>query len=685
MSPTSNAPRSSPISTTIAVLIVAGLAVAGCGEDSADEDGDIVSITAPGDDDYVNDRRVEIEGTVDGDHSVEVNGYPADVDDGHWSVDVDYDTDGRVTATAEAGGDEESVTFVIDTHKPDFEITDPPRGSVIDADADQEGTVTVRGDIGKVGQSGLQLFEINGRSIDTAEGESFETEITLDEGFNRLNFKAIDGAHNEVESNRGAIYGPLTEPDSSIDEAAQLDVDEPSGIQALTDIVEAYVTPERISQYVVAGFQDQDDIPVDVEITDIDWEEMDLSLNPTDGLLEITLIFTDLQVDGEFPEDDEDEEPVEGTIQIDELTVEMDLELSTDDNDLVIDVVDDAIDAPGMTITLDGDEASGWLEAAAELALVIAFEEFVGDLIEDNLYDPEMLTQEVEFVDRTIVFSLLLEEIHVSTNGITIGLGLEFPGDRHEDVPDVPGALDRPVEASMTGSVDRPVLFHTTRTAADRLMHGIWETGLFHQNVGSDDLSDFTLPFELTADGLGTLLDSRIRDIHETDTPAKFGFRPLLPPVVEFTDEESASARIGDFLLDILLVPRDEAAADETRVVTLALHLDIDFDIVIDDDEIGLDLDIDASGDIADEPRFSFDRADTIDLITEILEILPPLLDDELKVEAEQQLEWATVSDPILRTHGQPRDRATVGVDISPADDYIDGDDVDEDPDDNDD
>lgn len=667
------------LSILLATSLVAG-ALAGCGDDPADAE-DVVTITSPAPDGYVDDRRVTIEGTVEGDHSVEVNGYPADVQDGQWEVDVDYDRDGRVTATATAGGDEETVTFTIDTVVPNFEVHTPERGTVLDSD-EHGDTVTVTGEVGKVGHSGLQLFEVNGTNLDVDEGESFETEVTVTDGFNLLSFHAIDGAHNELESNRAVVYGPLTEADSSIAEAARLDIDEPTGIDAITGIVEAYVTPDRISEYIVEGFEQEGEETIPVEINDIDWDDMSIEINPTDGILELELEMINLVVDGEYPTEDPDSDPIPGTIEIDVLVVELDLELGADDNHHpTIDVVDDELTTEGMTILI-GDEEQGWLSTPAELALVYAFEEFVADLIEENLFDPAMLTQEVEFFDRQIVFTLLLEDIHVAPTGISIEMGMEFPQEKYEDVADVPGALDRPVEGSVTGQMEKPILFHTNRTAADRLLHGIWETGLFHQEVGSDDLADFTLPFELTADGLGSLLDSRIRDIHETDTPAKFGFRPLLPPVIEFTGEETATAEVGDFLLDILLLPQADGTPRTTLVVTLALHLKVELEVVIEDDEVGLDLDIEASGDVADEPQFVFDRDDTIGLITEILEVIPPLLNDELQVDAEAELEWATVRDPELQTHGNPRDRATVGVEIEAAEDFIEDDDLDDGSDD---
>ncbi len=664
----------------VVALVSAAVIIAGCsdGDDAPVDDASILTITSPDDGSYENSRTVVVEGEVYEDYDVEVNGESAEVDGEHWEAEVEFRETGSVTATATAGPAEKSVDFTIDTTVPEITLHNPPRGKAIDSD-ESSGTVTVEGEIGEVGSSGVELVDVNGHSTELDDDNTFETEVTVRPGFNLIEAEVIDRARNSSKTNRAVVFGPLTDPGDSIDEAAHLDVDNPSGIDALEEVIEAYLTPEQVMQFVEGGF-DNEDIPV--EITDIDWEDFSLDLEPTDGVLEVVVEIEELQIDGAFPFDEESD-PLEGDIQIGYVKMELHVDIDAEDDELIVSIVNDVEDdmeVEDITITVDGEER-GWLETPAKIAIGIAFSELFEGLIEENLFDPGVLDQEVEFLDRTIEFSLLLQDVIITPSGIRIELGLQFPGEVHEEVDPMPGALNRPVAGSPGTSMAKPFLFHTDRTSMDRLLHGIWETGLFHQTVGNDDLSDVPLPFDLTADGLGSLLDSRIRDIHDTDTPAKLRFRPLLSPVLDFEDDQTGRVRVGDFLIDILLLPEDKPDT-ETLVVTIALHLDVELEVEIEDNQVGFDIDIDATGDVADEPDLSFDRADTVDLIVDLIEVVPSLMDSELSFDTAETLEWGRFENPEVLTHGQnqERDRVTIGLEVEPAEEYIEDDDV-EDPD----
>ena len=646
-----------------------------CGNSSDDARGDIaLTITAPDNGDFESERRVHFEGTVSGTSSVQVEGVSADVDGDYWEADVVFEDDGPQQATATAGDVETTVEFTIDTVVPTVEVHSPPRGTVLDADDHPDATVDLQGEVSNIGPSGLELLDVDGRQIDVADDGTFQREVAVDEGFNLLTVTATDGARNQLQTSRAVLYGPLADPEDAIDDAAELVVDNPSGIDTLTDVIESYLTADQIHEFVAVGFE-QEDIPVD--ITDIHWDDLQLDLSPEQGLLTIDIAVEGLRVDGQFDYDD-NSDPLQGYVEIDELDVELQVELGVDDDrQLQVDVIDDQITTDGVTVDLDGDQED-WLADAVEVAIAIAFEEFVAELIEDNLYDPEALTHNVEFLDQTIEITLLLDDIIVSSQGIAIGFGIDFPDHSSDVVADVAGALNRPVGSASSGSADRPFLFHTDRSAIDRLFDAIWRTGLFHQQLGNDELSAVELPFDLTADGLASLLDSRIRNLHDRHTPARLQLRPLLAPTIEFGGGEQATAYVGDFLIDVYLLPED---ADDTLVLTVALHLEVDLQLQIENNEIGFDLDIDASGDIADEPQFRFDRADTVDFIIDIIEIVPDLVQSDLAIDAQATLDWATFDNPLVHSHGADNEYLTVGVDVEAADNYIEDDDIGDDDD----
>lgn len=665
------------VSSSIALFATCYLLTAfGCGPNGSEtpEDEAQVTITAPEDDGYVSAKRVTVEGTARGVSEVKVNGERVNVSHDHWDTVVEFDHEGEARVTATAEDAEDRVDFIIDQTKPEVELTAPRRGAFIDGDADQTiHHVEVEGNLGEVGPSGLLLLDINGQTIEPDDDGTFSDEITVHPGMNRITMHAIDRARNETKTNRALIYGPLSEPDASIDEALRVDILEPEGTDVIEEVIEEYLSPEQIEQFVVAALEDQG---VPVELTDLDWSDLQIDLSTSDGTIDLAVTITDLFVEGSF-QYDEDSTPFEAHIEIGQLDVEMSVALGAEEDQLTVEVVDDDIETQDVTVNVGGEDRE-WLEGVVELAIKAAFAEFVGDLVEDNLFDPDMLTHEVEFMDRTIELTLLLEDVTISSRGISIGLGFDFSHDRHPDVPEVPGALNRPVGSNPGFDVVQPFLFHSTRTTADRVGHAVWESGLFHQRVGNDDLSGISLPFDLTADGLGNIIDPQIRDVHDTNTPAAFGLRPLLPPVFEFAESgenNAGNVELGDFLVDVILLPGD---GKETVVVTIALHLDVDIELQIEDNELAFDVDIDADGDLAATPEFDIDRESTVEFITDLIEIIPNFLQSDLSLDAQATMEWATIDNPTVQIHGDDNERITVGVDVSPAEDHIEDDDVEE-------
>ncbi len=637
-------------------------------EEQEEEEEEVtdLAIEAPEDGAIKSESSVVIAGSAEGASEVEVNGETAAVEDGQWEIELEFE-DGAVTVTANTDDDEASVDFIVDTTAPDFFIDTPERGMVVDAE-ESEATITVAGTLVDPGPSGLFVIEIEGEFVEPDQEGLFETEVSLEEGLNVITVMVLDNAHNERKERRALIYGPLTDPNASIDKAAQVDIDHPDGLGAIAGVIESYVTPEQIREFIDAG--DDADLPVDLD--DIDWEDLDVALTPHDGYLEIEITITDLFISGAFQLNGGGDSS-QGEIEIGHLKVSLDLVLSADDdNQLDVEVIDDDVEVSDITVNVDGQDQE-WAEPVVTGVIVYAFHTFIGDLLEDNLYDPDILTQQIEFLNRTIEITFLLEEIVISSRGISARLGLEFPGDKHPDVPTVAGALDRPASNTPGSSVDRSILFHSTRRTFDRVLHSLWYSGLIHQQFSNDDLAETDIPFEFSADGLANLLDNRIRDIHGADTPAELRLRPLLAPVLEFRSDGAGEVHLGDFLIDFLLVP-DEST--ETLILTVALQIVLEVGFDIGAEEVDFDLDVTAVGDVSDEPQFAFDHRRTVGFFTDLLELIPVLVGDDLNMEAETSLEWASITNPDVEIHGDDEDRITAGIDIEPVEEFIEDDDV---------
>ncbi len=651
------------IALLFAISTMATLAACGSnGDTGSNNDFEVdpqITITSPEPGSIHSQSQINVTGTAEHTDEVDVNGTTVPVVDDEWEVELSFE-DGEVTATASAGPTETSVEFIVDTQPPQIIIDTPQPGLMVDDENDDgQGSIVVTGELASVGPSGLEFFFIAGTALDIEEGDSFEHTVTLREGLNLIEFTAVDVAHNELTKHRAVIFGPLTDPDSPIDEALRADLFHPSGINAIAEVVESFLSPTRLDDFLGSDLELGDGISV--EIHELTWDEVDVDLSPRDdSFIRMQVSLKDLFFAGAFSYGSAD--PINGDISIGEVTLTLDVFLTLlDDNEIDIDIVDNDLELEDTTVNIEGEESD---EAALLLAgaIKMAFQGFMEELFLDDLYDPDMLSQEFELLGRTITLDLLLEEIFIGPGGLIGRMGMVFPGDKSDLVPDVPGALHRSVQGSPGGGLARHVVLYTNRTVLERVVHALWQSGLFHLSIGEGEGAD--IPFELNANILAMMLDHRIRDIHDEDTPAQMRLRPMLPPVIEFDSEDDMTAGVGDFLVDFYLSPDDAA---DTLVLTLSLQLliNLEYSGGIDD----LDVEIDVEAHIADEPLFSFDPDDTIGLVTKLLTLMPDSIISDLSIEPEASLEWLSIVDPQIEFD---EDLMSIGVNIEPADDATD-------------
>ena len=640
------------------------------GTDDPEEDPVELAITAPEEGSYHTRDRVVISGTADGADQIDVNGETVTVEDGQWEIPLRFE-DGPVTVVASAGDAEETVEFIVDTIRPRFVIDSPERGTVIDAEAADDNKLTFSGQLQQVGPSGLLVLEVGGQFLEPDAEGYFEGEVTLQEGLNIFALTAQDRAHNKTTEHRAVIYGPLAPADAPINSAAGAEIEAPDGTDAIASVISAYITPEQIEGFLEGGFAADG---VDVDLDELHWEDLEISIVPRNGYLELEMTMNNLHVAGAFGLGGGS---TEGSLSIASVLLTMEIALSVgDDSELEVEILEEYIELGEVTVNVDGEDQD-WAGPLVAFAIGFAFTQFLPQLIEENLYDPDLLTQEVEFLDRTLTITLILENILITNRGISAVLGVEFPGDKYPAVPDVAGALNRPIGESQGGSVDRHVVMHSTRTTFDRVLHSLWYSGLFHQQLGNEQLADADIPFSLTASGMGLLLDQRIMEIHESNTPVELRLRPLLAPVIEFGSDDSGTVRLGDLLIDFLLLPEDEAK--ETLFLTVALQIDLDVDFDIGAESVDLGIGVQAKGDVVAEPIFEFDHDKTTELIVDLLELIPQLAASDLNISPETSLEWATITDPMVAIHGSDNNRISVGINIEPAEDFIEEDVVEED------
>ncbi|RDV38214.1 hypothetical protein DV096_10395 [Bradymonadaceae bacterium TMQ3] len=620
-----------------------------------------LSITSPTAGEIVSTSNVRVRGTAENIDQVNVNGEPVDVTGGSWEVLLPF-AEGEASVTVSGGGQEDQVDFRVDSLAPQLSLSSPQRATVLDATTTT--SVMVNGNVVEEG-TGLFLVKVGEQIIDVDEAGNFSYELALTPGLNVVTVTAIDRAGNESATRRGINFGPLGEPDALIEDALRVEVSR-TGFERISEVVEAFVTPERIMTFVAGA-----ELPGNVEITDVAFENLDLAITPQDGYFDIAMQLDALRLDGLFSINGN--EPLAGYVAIATVGVNLQIELSPrEDNSLELRILNSELVLENSDITSNLIEDNDTLRNLVGNLLQVAFAEFVGDLIVESLYDPAILTQNFEFLGRSVELTLGFETLLVTPQGMLVDVSMDFPPDAHADVEDVAGVLMRELGSTGGSNLASPLRMHTNNTALDRALHGVWRSGLFHQVIGGDNLDAIALPFDLTVDGLAALLsDQRIRDLAAPGTPVGLGLRPLLPPVAELVDADeevggSIEVGMGDFMIDIFLLHADKP---RELVVTIALFINLDVVPTVEADTLKFDLDIEAEGDLADSPLLDLNAARVTGLITELIELIPSLAASNLNVQSGAELEWMRIGDPQIDVHGLQADRLAVGLNLEAASD----------------
>ncbi|MBA2663097.1 MAG: hypothetical protein H0U74_12445 [Bradymonadaceae bacterium] len=639
-------------SALLFVLLLVSTVFAGCSEPVQQTPAvATVSITYPQAEQYITARRIHVRGTASNTGEVVVNGVRATVTGGAWDVLVEF-PEGPATAQALAGEAVSKVSFFVDSAPPKIVIESPQRGLVRGDEQSRE--LIVRGQVTDVG-SGLLLLKIDEQLVELDADGRFEHSYTLEVGLNELTITAIDKAGHQARTRRGVIYGPLIDPSERINSAFGITVSA-AGFELVTGVIKSLLKPEQILEYVQQTLSSEL-----VSVTAVAFDPIDVQISPKQDHLAIALKITNLRVDGDIRFDNESHATFFG---ISELEAHLDVRVSaTPQGGIKIEVIASELVLDESSIHSDLTDDSAFLRGLVVMVAEKAFSEYIGTLLIEELYDPAILRRKIELLGRSLEFQLFVESVRTTALGMHIMASVEMPSQKYPAVADVAGALNRPVGAGSPASVDGELKVATSRTTIGRIAHGVWRSGLLHQSLEGDDFAGTTLPMSLTADGLATVLDARIRAYADGETPAAMVFRPLLPPVVEFdpaaTNSSGIELRIAEFLIDVDLLHPDKA---RETLLTLALFLDLDVEIAIEGSDVRLSFEVAARAEIADEPLLDFDDERVTSLIEALIEIVPAFFATNLLVTAEAQLAWITLRNPTLDIHGVEGDRVTAGI-----------------------
>ncbi|MGM0558854.1 MAG: hypothetical protein ACQEVA_20875 [Myxococcota bacterium] len=643
----------------------------GCGPDDGVGTAGAVQITYPEEGEFIGSSAVEVRGTVTDANTVTVNGQDAEVIGEEWSVRLDF-PDGPTTVEAVTGENSDTVDFVVDTTPPTLELTAPARGLFI---TEEDGpAVQFTGTVSDDG-SGLKLLKRDNVAVDYDDQGAFEHTFTADQGYNQTTLTAIDRAGNEATVMRGMIYGPMTDATSEIEDAVEL-LASPDAIDTATTVVEQLMTPERITEFATDAFQNDN-----IALTSIDYDTLDVQATPRPsdpdhdtGYIDMEVYVENFVIEGTASLGGGDY-PTTITVAEATLTTEITLE-ANEQGGLGITLGNTTLDLADEDLSFTVESENGGqlsdddvqiLRDVAAGAVRTALAELLSDRLIDLLYDPGILRRKIEILGRTLEFQLYVRDTRISSDGVYVNTSLQLLSDRFEDVPEAPGALNLPLGLEQPPTIEGDILATSHENAVNRILHGVWRSGLLHQELSGSDFAGVDLPFELKASALSAIVDSRIADLEGPDAPAVLTLRPMLPPVVNLAETEdgnSLAVDLGELLVDIAVVPSD--GGEPTRVGTIAIFLDITATVVPQDGQLGLELEAVAEADLDAEPAFDMDDQAVEDALVRLMELALEVVGDDLQLGAETELLWLTITNPQTQVHGEEGDQLSITVDVEP-------------------
>ena len=656
----------------LGTLVLLSALLISCGpDDNGISDSGTVQITYPQDGDFLATRQVEVQGTAIDVDEVTVNDQTTDVIGEEWSVRVEF-PEGEATAEATSGELSDSVGFVVDTTPPTLELTSPERGLfVTEEDGPQvqfEGTVSDDG-------SGLELLKRGNVAVEWDEQGAFAHTFTAEPGYNQAALTAIDRAGNETEVLRGMLHGPMTDPTAEIEDAAEI-LASPEAIDTATTVVEELMTPERITEFATGAFENDT-----IALTSIDYDTLDVQATPrpsdpdhTQGYIDMQVLVENMVIEGSVTLGDGD---YPTTITVDQATLKTEVTLDANDQgglgitlgntELVMADEDLSFTVESQNGGQLSDDDVEILRDIAANAVRLAFGELLSDRLIDLLYDPGILRRETTILGRTLEFQLYVRDTRITGDGVYINASLQLLSDRFDAVPEASGALNLPLGPEQAATIEGDVLATTHKNGLNRILHGVWRSGLLHQELSGDDFAGQELPFQLEAGALSAIIDSRIAGLEGGDAEAVLTLRPQLPPVVDLDETEqgnSLAVDLGELLVDLAVVP--DGGGEPTAVGTIAIFLDIKATVVPQDGTLGIQLEAEARADVDAEPAFDMDDQAVEEALVQLMTLALEVLGHDLQLGAETELLWLTVSNPQTQVHGEENDQLSITVDVAP-------------------
>jgi hypothetical protein len=483
-------------------------------------------------------------------------------------------------------------------------ITRPERGTRHD-----EATIEVAG---RVTGGAAPTLTIAGQPITLGPGGSFNATVPMAPGMNIL-VSEVKDTTGRKEDRRAVLRGATADANGKIDDALRAKMSA-AGLQKIADLVGNYVSDMDLNGLV----PDSEEFTVE----NITYSRIEVRLTPQNGKVRARLVVHDLHVEVSATFDLIIDVTLTGSADCDQAIIEADLLLSaTRAGGLDIAVSNTAVDLQGFEYNINyvpgfiENLFTDWVRGYAEDLLT----DTLADFVVPSLFDPSVLTQEVEILGTTLQLGLEIRDVVTNPSGVELKLaGLARAPDAVHPGKAMPSPVAPPQAMGNGSHLDVAM----QAGMIGRIVHAAWAGGLLDIEVGPGGAVE--LPPQVGLPLLRGALGQAVSGF-PANAVLTLQTRPLLPATVTIEDgERPIVLHAGDLLLDMRV--------DNELVATVALdfvaHLALD---IIPGQTISLvpDFVVEAHADVADQPRGPVNETVLETLMATFAGALPGLVADQ--------------------------------------------------------
>jgi hypothetical protein len=353
------------------------------------------------------------------------------------------------------------------------------------------------------------------------DGDEFQSTIGLERGINRVEVKGTDGRGDTKYIRHSVIAGDFADTNKTMKDALHLRLNQ-GGLDAVCEIVNDAIDPEEIADSVAGtpvyeaqyGLFSWEAIDMTALLMDLSFDKLNAELKPGSNRLYLTVEIPDLDTElwtfGAVFGIDFD---VDAFVWADSVIIEGEVTIDADDGELEVAFenpevalygfgYDTSLIPYGIETLVFVDEVRGYLEDM----LVDTISEKVPEILDEQLAGLD-LSFETEMFGQDMKLEAEFAEADIDHDGVALVVDIDVDMGS-EDLHEAPGYLSAP-EATMELSTKSDVAFGLTDNVFNRVLHGVWQSGMLDMTMSTEDESlDAAIALMLKADSAAIKIDA---------------------------------------------------------------------------------------------------------------------------------------------------------------------------------